>query len=285
MAISDSIAAADAAAKAALNFPLDTLQAEGVALLGGLSLIAIILAGYKTMLSQNPNVRGLMSHVVITLMAIFLLVWVVGSGFGLIFVEGVDGSIAAAADKIFAGASDVDTSVMAGEAWVKVYSSVSDAISRMYENAWGFEVLTITAKNLGAILGLLFSMILIILNMVAFFGLQMLSVMLLKLALLIAPIFLPWALFAHTSFLAASWLRFFLAASLIKLLGAGLLLMSLRMIEGIAGLIAVDADPVTSFFAAISISGVMVTILYIVAKIPQISKELVSAGIARGGLN
>ncbi len=284
MDIAESIAKASKAIDAALAFPLDTLQGEGVTLLALLSVLAFIMAGYRTMLHENPNIRSLVSQLVVTAAGIGLMAWVVGSGFGLIFVEGIDGSIGKAADMIFPGANSSDTMVLAGEAWLVIYTAVSDGVGRIYEGAWALEVLTVTAKNIGALAGLVIALVMVALNIMAFFSLQILSVMLLKLALLIAPLFLPWLLFSQTSFLAASWLRFFLSASLLKLLGAGLLMMSVKMVQGISDLLTPDADPVTSFFAALILSGVMLSILYVAKKIPEMSRELVSAGVLRGGL-
>lgn len=285
MEIAESIQRAADATETAMNFPISTLQGDGVALLGLLSVIAVVLVGYQTATDPNGNMRKFVSRVIVLALSVGILAWVVGAGFGTVFVEGIDASLSAAADKLFAGAASGKGMVIAAEAWTQIYSAIADAFARIYEDAGMLDVLTVTAQNLPAIVALVFSLMLIVLNMVAFFSLQALSVMLVKLALLIAPLFLPWALFSQTSFLAAGWLRFFLQAGLLKALAAGLLMISIKMVQGIAGLMSPEVDPLESFFIAVAISGVMTTILIVTAKIPQYAKELVSAGIARSGIN
>lgn len=285
MDINESILKAADATEAAMNFPIDTLQGDGVALLGLLGVLAVVVVGYQTMADPNGNLRKLVSKAIVLALSVGILAWVVGAGFGTVFVEGIDASLSKAADKLFAGAASKDGMVVAAEAWTQIFNAVADAFGRMYEDAGMLDVLTVTAQNIPAIVGLLFSLILIVLNIMAFFSLQALSIMLVKLALLIAPLFLPWALFSQTSFLAAGWLRFFLQAGLLKVLAAGLLMISMKMVKAIAGMMTPDMDPLQSFFIAVSISGVMLTILIVTAKIPQYAKELVSAGIARSGLH
>lgn len=285
MEIAESIQKAAEATEAAMNFPIDTLQGDGIALLGLLGVIAVAIAGYQVATDPNGNMRKLMSKVIVLILSLGILSWVVGAGFGTIFVEGIDASLSKAADKLFKGAASREGMVVAAEAWTQIYTSIADAFSLIYEDAGMFDVLTVTAQNLPAIIALVVSICLIVLNMMAFFSLQALSVMLVKLALLIAPLFLPWALFSQTSFLAAGWLRFFLQASLLKVLAAGLLMVSVKMVKALAGMMSPDVDPLESFFIAVSISGVMLTILVVTAKIPQYAKELVSAGIARSGIN
>lgn len=285
MEIAESIRKAADATEAAMNFPIDTLQGDGIALLGLLAVIAVAIAGYQVATDPNGNMRKLMSKVIVLILSLGILSWVVGAGFGTIFVEGIDASLSKAADKLFKGAASREGMVVAAEAWTQIYTSIADAFGRIYEDTGMFDVLTVTAQNLPAIIALVVSICLIVLNMMAFFSLQALSVMLVKLALLIAPLFLPWALFSQTSFLAAGWLRFFLQASLLKVLAAGLLMVSVKMVKALAGMMSPDVDPLESFFIAVSISGVMLTILVVTAKIPQYAKELVSAGIARSGIN
>jgi len=285
MEIAESIQKAADATEAAMNFKIDVLQGDGIALLGLLAVIAVAIAGYQVATDPNGNMRKLMSKVIVLILSLGILSWVVGAGFGTIFVEGIDASLSKAADKLFKGAASREGMVVAAEAWTQIYTSIADAFGRIYEDAGMFDVLTVTAQNLPAIIALVVSICLIVLNMMAFFSLQALSVMLVKLALLIAPLFLPWALFSQTSFLAAGWLRFFLQASLLKVLAAGLLMVSVKMVKALAGMMSPDVDPLESFFIAVSISGVMLTILIVTAKIPQYAKELVSAGIARSGLH
>lgn len=285
MEIAESIRKAADATEAAMNFPIDTLQGDGITLLGLLAVIAVAIAGYQVATDPNGNMRKLMSKVIVLILSLGILSWVVGAGFGTIFVEGIDASLSKAADKLFKGAASREGMVVAAEAWTQIYTSIADAFGRIYEDTGMFDVLTVTAQNLPAIIALVVSICLIVLNMMAFFSLQALSVMLVKLALLIAPLFLPWALFSQTSFLAAGWLRFFLQASLLKVLAAGLLMVSVKMVKALAGMMSPDVDPLESFFIAVSISGVMLTILVVTAKIPQYAKELVSAGIARSGIN
>ncbi len=221
MSIAESMARAQAAVDAAMNIPLDTLHTDGVALLGLLATISVAVMGYKTMFAQGAsgNLNAFGARVLLTVIALLALWWLVNDGYSEVFVRGLDASFVQIAEKLMPGAGTGSHLGAAAEIFMNVYNSIGAALNRVYEGSWGLGVLTATAKNLPAILCMLFSMMVIIFSMMAYMSMQIISVILVKLALIIGPIFLPWALFNQTSFLTAGWLRFFLSASLYKVLG------------------------------------------------------------------
>lgn len=106
---------------------------------------------------------------------------------------------------------------------------------------------------------------------------------LLKLALIIMPVMVPWMIFSRTEFLFDGWLRFFISAGLQKVVGAFFLSITLNLLEG-ATQIAATAEGAAGALGAYTLVLILcVVVAYLMLQIPQIAAALISGHGGHGG--
>lgn len=106
---------------------------------------------------------------------------------------------------------------------------------------------------------------------------------LLKLALIIMPVMVPWVIFSRTEFLFDGWLRFFLSAGMQKVVGAFFFSITLNLLEGATQIAATAegaAGALGAYTLVLILSGV---VAYLMLQIPQIAAGLISGHGGQGG--
>lgn len=242
-----------------------------------LAIITMSWLGLVIMMSGG-EIGGVMAKLIQTLFKIGFVYWMVGSGFELIFVQGVDGSLAKVAQTLGAG----NPSQLGDQLYAPVLAT-SAAVANMFKDAGMLDVLTIIGKNLSTLIVLGVSILIALGAMLAYFVFLAMSVFLVKLALILGPIFIPWLLISQTDFLFYSWLKFLIIGALYKVVGAVILGFAGKVLAGGGSLLAATKGEMPqALYAALAMAGLELIILYLVVQIPQISASLISGGGGAG---
>lgn len=106
---------------------------------------------------------------------------------------------------------------------------------------------------------------------------------LLKLALIIMPVMVPWMIFSKTEFLSDGWIRFFLTAGMQKVVGAFFFSMTLALLEG-ATQIAATAEGAAGALGAYTLVLILsIVVAFLMLQTAQISAGLISGHGGHGG--
>lgn len=106
---------------------------------------------------------------------------------------------------------------------------------------------------------------------------------LLKLALIIMPVMVPWMIFSKTEFLFDGWLRFCLTAGMQKVVGAFFFSMTLALLEGAATIAAAAQSPAGALGTYTLVLILCVVVAFLMVQIPQIAAGLISGHGGQGG--
>jgi len=262
---------------AVAGYDVHVLSATGMNLFWAMAAFVVSWRGVKIAMASG-EARGLsliMNEFLKTIFGVTIVFFLVGTGFDMVFVQGVDGSLKQVSNILLPGGmggGGINTSI---ESMYEAQKAVSEMMSNLFKNATVFDTLTVFFKNLPTILVLGFVEILIIIGIMAYFSLISMSFILVKIALVIAPIFIPWLLLPATSFVFMGWLRFLIQASLYQVVGAAIVYFSQSLLTNTAKMIAETGGTFPeSLFAAIAMAALQVTILALIVKVPQIAKQL-----------
>lgn len=103
------------------------------------------------------------------------------------------------------------------------------------------------------------------------------AMLLINVALMLAPVMLPWMLWPSTAFLAQSWIRFTIVCGMNKLLAAVFLGITLYFLSAIGTLAQTAAtSPTFDTFAYFSALTLAVIIALAMMQVPKLSADLVS---------
>lgn len=106
---------------------------------------------------------------------------------------------------------------------------------------------------------------------------------LIKLALILMPVMVPWMLHPRTEFLFDGWLRFFLSAGMQKVVGAFFFAASYKMLEGAATIAANTTSTGEALGAYVLVLILTVVIAWLMLQIPQIAAGLINGNGGHGG--
>lgn len=262
---------------AVASYNVHVLTGIGMNLFWAMAAFVVSWRGVKLAMASG-EARGLsplMNQFLSTIFGVTIVFFLLGAGFDMVFVQGIDGSLKKVAEILLPGGMGgglINTSI---ESMYQGLNAVSKMMSDLFKDTTVLDTLTVFFKNLPTILVLAFVEFLIIVGIVAYFSLVSMSFILVKVALVIAPIFIPWLLLPATSFVFMGWLRFLISASLYQVIGAAIIFFSQSLLTNTAKLIAETGGTFPeSLFAAIAMAALQVTILALIVKVPQIAKQL-----------
>lgn len=258
-------------------YDIHVLSGVGMNLFWALAAFVVSWRGIKLAMASGEarSLSPIMNQLIKTIFGVTLVLFLLGAGFDMVFVQGIDGSLQKVSGILLPGGlsgSAITTSI---SAMYEGLNAVSKMMSDLFKDVTVFDTLTVFFKNLPTILVLMFVQIMIVFGIVSYFALISISFVMVKVALVIAPIFIPWLLLPVTSFVFMGWLRFLISASLYQVIGAAIVHFSQGLLAGTAKLIAETGGTFPeSLFAAIAMAGIQVTILALIIKVPQIAKQL-----------
>lgn len=103
------------------------------------------------------------------------------------------------------------------------------------------------------------------------------AMLLINVALMLAPVMLPWMLWPSTAFLAQSWLRFLIVCGMNKLLASLFLGITFIFLNAIGSLAQTAASsPVFNTFAYFSALTLAVIITLAMLQVPRVAADLIS---------
>lgn len=177
-----------------------------------LSIIAISFTGIKLAMSSG-SLSEPMSALVKTIFLIGFTFWLLGDGYNLMIVGGIDGLCSKLAEQALLGS---DTNFEDG--FIN-FSTAQFNILGDILNAYGEQGWWETFSNFGSML--IFTVLLI--GLFIIFSLLALIVFMsvtvtVGIALAVGPIFIPFLVLEKTSFLFDGWVRFMIAASFTKVI-------------------------------------------------------------------
>lgn len=262
---------------AVASYDLQILTSTGMNLFWAMAAFVVSWRGLKLAMASG-EARGLsplMNQFLNTIFGVGIVLYLIGPGFDMVFVQGINGSLQQVAGILLPGGmsgSVINTSI---SAMYQGLNAVSQMMTDLFKDTTVFDTLTVFFKNLPTILVMGFVQLLIILGIMAYFALVSLSFVLVKIALVLAPIFIPWLLLPATSFIFMGWLRFLIGAALYQVIGAAVIFFSQNLLTNTAKLIAEAGGTFPeSLFAAIAMAALQVTILALIIKVPEIARQL-----------
>lgn len=262
---------------AVAGYDIYVLTPVGLNLFMAMAAFAVSWRGVKIAMASGEarGLSSLMNEFLKTIFGVSIVFFLLTTGFDMVFVQGVDGSLKKVSSLLLPGGMGGDAISTSIASMYQGLNAVSKMMSDLFKDASVLDTLTVFFKNLPTILVLGFVEILIIIGIVAYFSLISLSFIMVKIALVIAPIFIPWLLLPVTSFVFMGWLRFLISASLYQVIGAAVIYFSQSLLTNTAKLIAETGGTFPeSLFAAIAMAALQVTILALIIKVPQIAKQL-----------
>ncbi len=258
-------------------YDIHVLSGVGMNLFWALAAFVVSWRGIKLAMASGEarSLSPIMNQLIKTIFGVTLVLFLLGAGFDMVFVQGIDGSLQKVSGILLPGGMSGSAITTSISAMYEGLNAVSKMMSDLFKDVTVFDTLTVFFKNLPTILVLMFVQILIVFGIVSYFALISISFVMVKVALVIAPIFIPWLLLPVTSFVFMGWLRFLISASLYQVIGAAIVHFSQGLLAGTAKLIAETGGTFPeSLFAAIAMAGIQVTILALIIKVPQIAKQL-----------
>lgn len=264
---------------------IGVLHTAGLNLFGGLAVIAICWSAIMMVLEQPDGKKGntVIGKIIRQVMLIGIVYWLVKGGFETVFVQGVDLSLQKVAYILMPSSGSASLAGGMDYMWAAM-QAVGQLIASLFEGAQVWDVLTIAGKNLPTLMLLTLSLFIMSLTAMGYATFLTVSLFLVKLVLLLGPIFIPWLLLEKTSFLFWGWLRFLIVASLYQVVGAVILYFAYKLLAGEAQIIAeLDGSFPESLMLSVMVASLHLTILYLISQIPKISQALVSGMMGQLG--
>lgn len=262
------------AAIASIN--LNALTPTGLSLFFSLAAFVVSWRGIKLAMAsgESKSLSPIMNQLISTIFGVSIVYYLLTSGFDMVFVQGVDGSLKKVASILLPGGMSGSVIITSISSMNDALTSVSKMMSDLFKDASVLDTLTVFFKNLPTILVLSFTELLIIVGIIAYFGIVSISFVMVKIALILAPIFIPWLLLPATSFLFVGWLRFLISSSLYQVVGAVIIYFSQNLLIRTAELITQTNTFPESLFAALAMCAMQFVILWLILKVPGIAKQL-----------
>jgi len=248
---------------------------DGVRLLGLLSLITISIAGFKLALTSG-SLSEPMSQMITTIFTIGIASYLItDSGYELMFVKGIDGSMKQIASYALPGNGDLSngfSNFMQSEFQIigNVISTLKDYTLIDWFTKAGFTLLLVIFMFLALLLMSLLGMIAVLTALV-----------MTAIALALGPIFIPFLVSERFSFLFDGWLKFTINACLTKVVVAILLGIGVAAFDALGHNFSGGAtnSMAGTLLAALSISGVIGTLMLAA---PGIAGQITSGGSISG---
>lgn len=260
------------------NYGVGALAADGQSLFAGLALIAFSWMGIRLVLEAGA-ITDLMGTLMRTMLTIGMVYWAISpEGYNLIFKEGVDGTMNALAAKLSGVAGSPQTALVSTMTKLIEHAVlIGDKIYTTWlQDAGPLDVMAIIAKNFFALLFLSLSIVMIFLAAVVYFAVGITSIIMIQIALILGPIFIPWVLIPMASFMFEGWLKFLVIAGLTKVIGALLIGIASATLTAIT--IDLSGDFGQTLIMSMAAAAVAMLIAYLMSQIPNIAQSLVSGG-------
>ena len=285
-----ALTAAFTQAQAAVDSVSTPLSGIGLQLLSVLALICLLWRGQEWMFSSDITevLGGWVRSTLFLSFAFFLLQGGQNNQPALLgFVGGLTDDVVT----LLAGQSGLAGLATAG---MTIFNAqimgIASIFSGIFNDANMLTVIGKLLQMLMPILILLIALLVLMAGAAVFFIMGLAGLVMTKLAVVLAPLFIPFIVLPWTSFLWEGWLRFYVSASLYKVVAAGLLNIGNQILSAtIAGTVAsihpgdvIDASSMGNLMIAAEITfAVAATIFYLMLQVPHIASGLVGghAGI------
>lgn len=271
-----------------LDSSMGKFEGDGRVLAGLLLVIVIAWDGIIGVLAgsgANEFLSKLIKH---TITAGFVAAMLSG-----VLVEPINKSFDAMADKIGGGKTSIGGAVSSiQKTAVTIWSGKPKAASPTDEKILADGMVASWWNNLtgGGLtqmaLEFIMSALIVIVILISgaiFIAQFLITQILLKLALIIMPVMVPWMIFNKTEFLFDGWLRFFLTAGMQKVVGAFFFSITLAMLEGAATIAAASQSPAGALGTYTLVLILCVVVAWLMLQIPQIAAGLISGHGGHGG--
>jgi len=280
MAATDVLSQAISAVLDAVNsYGVGILAQDGQSLFAGLALIAFSWMGIRIVL-ESGAITDIMGSLIRTILMIGMVYWATSpEGYNLIFKEGISGTMDALASKLSGGAATSPQEALVGTMTRLIEHAVAigDKIYTTWlENAGPLDIVMILLKNYFALLFLSLTLVMIFLAACIYFAVGITSIIMIQIALILGPIFIPWMLIPMTSFLFDGWLKFLIVAGLTKVIGALMIGIASATLTRIT--VDLTGDFGQTLIMSLAAAGIALLVAYLMAQIPNIAQALVSGG-------
>lgn len=265
--------------KAAASYDLHVLTDTGMNLFWALAALIVSWRGVQFAMASGDgrSLSPVMNKVISTVFGVGFVLYMMQSGFDIIFVDGIAKSLEIVAGKLMPGGMGGGVLSQSLASMFVGFQVISQMASDIFKDVSLLDTLTVFFKNMPTLLVLMFAELLIVIGIVALFAVISVSIVMVKVAIIIAPIFIPWLLLPATSFVFMGWVRFLIAACLYQVVGAAVIFFAQNLLTNTAKLITESGNTFPeSLFAALAMCALQITILTVIVKVPQIAKQLSS---------
>lgn len=255
---------------------LDVLQPLGLSLLAALTAIRLTQDGFKTVFKNEPGqglgLNRILGYLIVSIFLISTTAYMLNAGGQEALVEWIEGFIDSAAAAVLGGQSLMDGTAFS-EPFNQIDAAINDAMDRATADIEWYDFAGAILKNLMMIVLGIVAYVITFINQISFLTVLIITKMVVKVAIIIMPIFLPFAILDETKQLAYNWFSFFLECALIKLVAAVLLGISVQLLTGIVKFIP-DADLGEIVTAITVVSAGQFAMFILIKRVPDIAKQL-----------
>lgn len=258
------------------------LYSIGEKLFVGLSIIVLVWRGFEIVM-QSGKITDVMGSLIRTLMLISIAYWMMGSNDEISpvagFITDLTGSVAHELNRTW----DVNSATMIKNGVTSIFGTMAD-IGRLMADLIGTggwtSMLTNAFANIPVFLYLALALAILMLSMVMYIATCILAIFASKIAIVLAPILVPWIILEATSFIFDGWLKFFITTNLYKVVGATVLLITEGAFTTVTNATKNFASlPWTDrVLTSILIAVVAAVLTYLMMQVPAIASGLISGG-------
>ncbi|MCB5207796.1 type IV secretion system protein [Methylovorus mays] len=279
-------------ASAYLDMKLALMTNYGLSLFTGLAALSFAWYGVRVLLA-NGDVTDIFGSLIRQMLTVTFVYWLLKSGYQTVFIEGVAGSLDTIATQLLP-VQQGSPAELVGEVFSRFFKSgmaIFSTLDSIIDPSLNpLSKLSLALSSLTAISALMMSSVILIVSGGLFFVLSLGSQYMVVIALILGPVCLPWLLMSQTSFVAESWIRFLITASLWKVLAAIIIGISDSMFQAVIQK-AVDAAASGAanygeiLVAAVSASLGAALMAWLLLQVPSIASAIVGGSSGVSGFN
>lgn len=258
------------------------LYSIGEKLFVGLSIIVLVWRGFEIVM-QSGKITDVMGSLIRTLMLISIAYWMMGSEDDMSpvagFITDLTGSVAHQLNRAW----NENAATMIINGVTSIFGTMAD-IGKIMADLIGTghwtSMLTNAFVNIPVLLYLALALAILMLSMVMYFAICILTIFASKIAIVLAPILVPWIVLEATSFIFDGWLKFFITTNLYKVVGATVLLIT----EGSFSAVTKATNNFVSLpwtdrvLTSILVAVIAAVLTYLMMQVPAIASGLISGG-------
>lgn len=258
----------------ALDGAYGAMEVIGFKLFALLAVIAIAWFGLQ-LLIEGGSIDGVMGGFLRSIMMLGLAYWFMQGHNLYDFVD----SLAKNLVDVFNGVStnqDGNTGMFRGAA------AIGDAIQHLINpggNASWMSIIETIGSQIIHILFLCLAVVVMLISALIYFIISEAGVVLMALAKMLSPVFIPWLILPATSFLFDSWLKFLIGAAFYKIIAAAFVMFGNGAIQAVVNkLTSPDYKSMPwgeSVVMAIAAAALCALIAYLMLQVPSFASALV----------